>query len=240
MKGFPSRERFPLGKQKVINRLLLSLALFLSLISSSFSQTAKEAPSPLRFETDIKAMEDADQKSLPAPGGILFVGSSSIRLWKSLADDFPGLPVLNRGFGGALIGEVLYYSDRIILPYKPRLMVLYIGGNDVAQGIPPEEILATFKTLTDKIRAQLPQTRLLYISINPSIARWHLDAQNRKTDELISAYIARSGWMTFINARPKMLGTDGKPRPDLWIADNLHLNENGYRLWKEILAPYLK
>jgi lysophospholipase L1-like esterase len=220
--------------------LLLCLALSLFHLQWGFSQKSSETPSPLRFEDEIKAMEESDQKSFPAPGGILFVGSSSIRLWKSLAEDFPNLPVLNRGFGGALIGEVLYYSERIILPYQPRLIVLYIGGNDVAQGIPPEKILATFRTLTDKIHARLPQTRLLYISINPSIARWHLDAQNRQTDERIGSYIARSDWIGFINARPKMLGANGQPRPDLWISDNLHLNETGYRLWKEILTPYLK
>ncbi len=195
---------------------------------------------PPRFTEEIRAFEASDQKSFPPTGGILFVGSSSIRLWKTLAEDFPGLPVINRGFGGALIREVLYYADRIILPYKPRLIVLFIGGNDIADGRAPEEVLETFVVLSTLIHEKLPQTRLAYVSINPTIARWHLDDQIRKTNQLIRDYLDDEEWMVFIDSYSKMLSPEGKPRPELLSEDQLHLGPEGYHLWKSIIEPYLK
>ncbi len=200
---------------------------------------AAESPAP-RFADEIQAFAEADKKSSPPSGGILFVGSSSIRLWKTLAEDFPGLPVINRGFGGASISEVLYYADRIILPYKPRLIVLFIGGNDIADGRTPEEVLETFVVLSTLIHEKLPQTRLAYVSINPTIARWHLDDQIRKTNQLIRDYLEDQEGMVFIDSYSKMLSPQGKPRPELLSEDQLHLGPEGYRLWKSIIEPYLK
>lgn len=227
----------PMHEPKIADRFILLLTIFMFLKVGLLVSAESQAP---RFADEIRAFEEADQKSFTPTGGILFVGSSSIRLWKTLAEDFPGLPVINRGFGGAFISEVLYYADRILLPYKPRLIVLFIGGNDIADGRTPEEVLETFVVLSTLIHEKLPQTRLAYVSINPTIARWHLDDQIRKTNQLIREYLEDQEWMVFIDSYSKMLSPEGKPRPELLSEDQLHLGPEGYRLWKSIIEPYLK
>ncbi len=192
---------------------------------------------PQRFEADIQAFEAADRASLPPAGGVLFVGSSTIRLWTTLAEDFPGIPVINRGFGGASIGEVLRYSDRIILPYRPKVIVLFIGGNDIADGRSPESVLKTFKELAQKIHRALPETRLFYISINPTIARWNLQAQMDATNRLLAGYIRGQAWMNFVDSAAHMLDPDRRPRIELLADDKLHLNREGYRMLTSLVKP---
>jgi lysophospholipase L1-like esterase len=226
-----------MNKTKQLNRLLLFLTACLLLKAGWIKATESTPP---RFADEIRAFEDADKKSSPPTGGILFVGSSSIRLWDTLAEDFSAFPVINRGFGGAFISEVLFYADRIVFPYKPRLIVLFIGGNDIAAGRTPEEVLENFVVLSTLIHEKLPQTRLAYVSINPTIARWHLDDQIRKTNQLIAEYLEDHDWMVFIDSYSKMLSPEGKPRPELLREDQLHLSSEGYRLWKNIIEPYLK
>jgi lysophospholipase L1-like esterase len=226
-----------MNKPKQFIRILLFLISCLFLKAGWLGAAQSSAP---RFADEIQAFEEADKKSFPPSGGVLFVGSSSIRLWKTLAEDFPRRPVINRGFGGAFISEVLYYADRIILPYKPRLIVLFIGGNDIAEGRTPEEVVETLIVLTDLIHEKLPHTRLAYVSINPTIARWHLDDQIRKTNQLVREYVDEQEWMVFIDSYSKMLSPEGKPRPELLSEDQLHLSSQGYRLWKSIIEPYLK
>jgi lysophospholipase L1-like esterase len=217
---------------------LLGIMLIMGWILPSLLDAA--APREPRFAEEIQAFEQADKKSFPPAGGILFTGSSSIRLWTSLGEDFSSLPVINRGFGGAVISEVIYYADRIILPYKPRLIVLYIGGNDIAEGRAPEEVFENFILLTTLIHEKLPQTRLAYVSINPSIARWSMDESNCQTNQLIREYIEDQDWMVYIDSHSKMLSPEGKPRPELLSPDQLHLSSEGYKLWKNIIEPYLK
>lgn len=218
--------------------VLLGIMLIIGWIFPSLLAAAP--PREPRFAEEIQAFEQADKKSFPPAGGILFTGSSSIRLWKTLGDDFHSLPVINRGFGGAVISEVIYYADRIILPYKPRLIVLYIGGNDIAEGRAPEEVFENFILLTTLIHEKLPQTRLAYVSINPSIARWSMDDSIRQTNQLIREYVGDQDWMVYIDSYSKMLSPEGKPRPELLSPDNLHLGPEGYKLWKSIIEPYLK
>jgi len=216
-------------------RLLTALMVFAVLSGIGPAQT-----DPQRYESDIAAFEAADRRSFPLRGGVLFVGSSTIRLWTTLAEDFPGIPVINRGFGGASIAEVLRYSDRIILPYRPQAIVLFIGGNDIADGRTPESVFKTFKQLTDKIHLALPETHLFYISINPTIARWNLQAQMDATNRLLADYIRGKAWMSFMDSAAHMLGPDGRPRKELLADDALHLSPEGYRMLTSLIKPRLE
>lgn len=216
-------------------RVLTSLMVFAVLSGIGPAQT-----DPQRYESDIAAFEAADRASFPPADGVLFVGSSTIRLWTTLAEDFPGIPVINRGFGGASIAEVLRYSDRIILPYRSKVIILFIGGNDIADGWAPESVLKTFKQLTDKIHLALPETHLFYISINPTIARWNLQAQMDATNRLLADYIGGQDWMSFIDSAALMLGPDGRPRIELLADDTLHLSPEGYRMLTSLVKPRLE
>ena len=200
---------------------------------------AQEPAKPPPFEKEILAFEAADAKSPPAPGGVLFVGSSSIRLWTTLADDFPGVPVLNRGFGGSKIAHSTRYADRIVIPYKPKTIVFYAGDNDIAGGLAPQQVLADYKAFVAKVHAALPDTRILFISIKPSVARWKLVEQMREANRLVKAFSEASDKLGFIDIFPLMLGTDGKPRPELLRKDGLHLTPAGYEIWREAVKPHL-
>jgi lysophospholipase L1-like esterase len=214
-------------------RLLLALIAFCTPPAAS-AQTAEP------FAPQIAAFARADARAMPAPGGILFLGSSSIAFWSTLAADFPGLPVINRGFGGSTIADSVRYADRIVLPYEPRIIVFYAGDNDLAAGRSPRQVLADFRALVRVVHARLPRTRILFISIKPSIARWGLIGKTREANALVRAYTRTSPQLGFVDIFPAMLGADGKPRPELLLADGLHMTRAGYAIWRDAVAPYLK
>jgi lysophospholipase L1-like esterase len=192
-----------------------------------------------QWEHEIAAFESADKTNPPPAGAILFVGSSSIRMWKSLAEDFKGFPVINRGFGGSQMVDSVSYADRIVLPYRPRQIVVYAGDNDLAAGKTPGEVLSDFQAFVAKVRHALPETRICYISIKPSPARWKLVERMREANRLIAEYARANEGLAFIDVFTPMLGEDGQPRPELFAADKLHLNQTGYRLWSSSVRPYL-
>jgi lysophospholipase L1-like esterase len=193
-----------------------------------------------RFETEIKAFEVADKTNPPPTRAVLFVGSSSIRLWETLAQDFPRAKVINRGFGGSQIADSLAYADRIILPYRPKTVVLYAGDNEIAAGKSPEEVFADFKALARTIHRKLPRTRVRFISIKPSPSRWRLADKIKAANQLIAEFCGQDKRLAYIDVFSPMLGTDGRPRPELFVKDKLHLNAQGYELWARIVAPHLK
>ncbi|UZK65761.1 SGNH/GDSL hydrolase family protein [Sphingomonas sp. M1-B02] len=218
------------------HRVARWLLLFGALIALGSPATAQNPPG---FADEIRAFAEADALQMPAKGGILFVGSSSIRMWEGLAQDFPGLPVLNRGFGGSTIAESIHYADRIILPYAPRTIVFYAGDNDIAGGRSAEQVLGDFQTLVGFVHAWLPRTRILYIAIKPSIARWSMVGEIRKANALIEAYTRTSDRLGFIDIFPAMLGADGKPRADLLREDGLHMTRAGYVIWRDAVRRAL-
>jgi lysophospholipase L1-like esterase len=193
----------------------------------------------LPFESEILAYERSDAADLPAADGIVFVGSSSIRLWKTLQEDFKGLPVINRGFGGSQVTDSVRYADRIVLPYRPHTVVLYAGDNDIAAGKSPQQVLADFQAFVREVHATLPRTRVLYIAIKPSVARWHLVDRIREANGLIEEFTRTDDRLGYIDVFTPMLGPDGQPRVELLVKDGLHLNPDGYALWKSILRPRL-
>jgi len=193
-----------------------------------------------RFEADIKKFEQADTVSPPPSGGVVFIGSSSIRFWK-LGESFPelGARAINRGFGGSETKDAVRYVDRIVVPYKPRIVVLYEGDNDLTTAA-PEQIAEQFRLFVGRVRAGLPQARIIIISIKPSLQRWALIDKARAANALIERDAKATPNVTFLNVEPLMLGPDGKPRPELFVEDGLHMTPEGYRVWNAALRPLLR
>jgi len=194
---------------------------------------------PFRFEEDIKRFEAADAKKMPEPGGIVFTGSSSIVLWKTLATDFPGLPIINRGFGGSQISEVNQVVDRVVTKYQPRLVVLFAGTNDLAGGVSGATVAAEFSKFVRLVRAKAPEARIAYISISPAPSRWKFEAEMRTANKLIQLECSRGENLAYIDVFHPMLSEEGKPRPELFVQDQLHLNADGYAIWKKVVGPFL-
>jgi lysophospholipase L1-like esterase len=207
----------------------------LLLLTTALSVGAAEAP----FEKDIRAFEAADTKQPPPKGAVLFVGSSSIRLWSTLAEDFPGVPVINRGFGGSEIADSTRYADRIVIPYHPRRIVIYAGDNDIAKGKSPLQVADDFRAFVEKVRAALPDVPISYICIKPSLQRWKLVDKIKQADHLIEQYAGGEKSIDYIDVFAPMLGPDGTPRKELFRDDGLHLNAKGYALWASIIRPRL-
>lgn len=207
-------------------------------------QTAPARQAEAPFASEIAAFEAADKKAAPPSDGILFLGSSSIRLWSTLAQDFPDLPVINRGFGGSQIADSIRYTDRIVLPYRPKMIVFYAGGNDLNAGKSPAQVLKDFQAFVDKVHVALPDTLLVYISINPSVARWAQEEKVLEANRLIQRYIQKASSRTlklsFVDSHSRLLSAEGKPQPDILRADGLHLNTRGYQEWTSILRPKIE
>ncbi|GAA4328618.1 SGNH/GDSL hydrolase family protein [Pigmentiphaga soli] len=200
------------------------------------------APRPAddRWAASIAEFAQADAAHAPTPGGVLFVGSSSIRLWTDLETEFQALPVvIKRGFGGSRMLDCTAYLKKIVTPYKPRLVLVYAGDNDLAEGRSPEDVLRSFRGFVEGVRAELPDTRIGYISIKPSPLREALLPQIRATNALIEAYAETVHNLDFIDVFGPMLDARGLPRPELFREDRLHLNADGYALWKRVISAHL-
>ena len=199
---------------------------------------AEKSPSK-RYEKDIQAFEAADKETPPPEGAVLFTGASAIRLWKTLAQDFPEHKVINRGFGGSQMADSVYFADRIVIPYKPKMIVIQAGGNDINSGKPPEQVLADFKAFVEKVHSKLPETRIAFLCINPNPARWGQVENQKRANQLVKDYIATVKYLDYIDIFDAMLGPDGQPREDLFVADRLHPNDNGYQVRAAIIRKHL-
>ena len=213
--------------------------LLLGVACSAYAQSNK-VERQRQFEPEIKAFEDADITNPPAEGGVLFIGSSSIRLWKSLAEDFPRARVINRGFGGSHVEDSVDFADRVLFRAKPRLIVFYAGDNDIESGKSPAVALEDFQNFVAVVHQKLPRTRIAFISIKPSPARWHLAEKVREANRLIKNFIEHDRRLDYIDVFTPMLGGDGRPRAELFVEDRLHMNEAGYSLWRSVVAPFLR
>jgi lysophospholipase L1-like esterase len=216
-------------------RLLLLLPVIAMLTAGS--SPAADSPSQ-KWESTIEKFEAQDQKSPPPQNALLFIGSSSIRMW-DLQKWFPDRRTINRGFGGSETADSLYYADRILLPYKPKVVVLYAGDNDIAKGKSPDEVFHDWQAFVAKVHGELPDTKIVYVAIKPSIARWKLVDKMRATNALIAKDCAKHQKLAYVDIDKPMLGDDGKPREELFKDDGLHLNEKGYQLWSDLVRPEL-
>lgn len=209
--------------------------------ASPASGTAQAvAPKPDKWAKAIAAFAAQDKENPPAPGGVLFLGSSSIRLWKTLAEDFPGAPVLNRGFGGSHIADSVRHFDTLVLPSKPRLIVFFAGGNDLAAGKPPEEVAADFRALVGKIHAALPGTRVIFISQAIVPRRWENRAVTALLNTYVTAFCSSDERLRFVDTNAVMLAPDGTARPEYYGKDRLHMSPAGYAVWAKLLRPLVK
>ena len=193
-----------------------------------------------RFEADMRRFEDEMARTPPAPGGIVFAGSSSFTLWTTLADDLAPLPVINRGFGGSITAEVLRYAPRVVLPCRPRTIVTYVGSNDLALGVTPHEVLADFRALVALVHRELPGTRVIFLPVRPSLARRAMLAAECVINAGLIAIADGDPLVGFIDAGERLVDGDGEPRGDLLADDRLHLCRRGYvEGWIPAIKPAL-
>jgi lysophospholipase L1-like esterase len=186
----------------------------------------------------IAAFATADTRDAQS-GGVVFVGSSSIRLWTDLEKRYRSYAAINRGFGGSTLADCVRHMDRLVLPHKPRLVIIYAGDNDLAGGRSPEQVLLDFVELTARIQERLPKTQIVFVSIKPSPARVDLLDRIREANTRIRNYVATKPYLQYIDVFTPMLDAQGKPRGELFGRDSLHLNEEGYALWHALISPVL-
>lgn len=191
-------------------------------------------PDPSRFSAEIDAFALWDSKNAVPEHAILFVGSSSIRYWPT-ALAFPGKPIVNRGFGGSELSDVIHYYDRVIAPYAPAKIFLYAGDNDIANGKGARQVFEDYRELAARVRADFPDTTLYFLSIKPSKARWDRWPVMAEANGMVREYAASDSKLGYVDLATPLLGEDGRPK-DVFVQDGLHLNEKGYRLWREKLA----
>lgn len=223
--------------------LLLALALGLTAAVSAHAITPATPPrvpgqvSNVAWEEDMRAFARADQARPVPESGIAFIGSSSIRMWSSLQQDFPGKPVYNRGFGGSEVRDSTWYADRLLIPHKPCAVFLYAGDNDLNSGRTPVQVRDDVLAFVQRVHSALPATRVNYISIKPSPSRANLLPAITEANGLIRSALAAVPNTGFIDIYTPMLGTDGQPDPALFLPDMLHMKPSGYALWTRAIAP---
>ncbi|RZI99175.1 MAG: GDSL family lipase [Rubrivivax sp.] len=234
----------------------LMLAVLLAGAASSYAQmqpvalspagAVAAAPQPVaqavnygRWKSSFDAFAAADRERAPVQNGTLFVGSSTIRMWSSLQQDFRQLPVINRGFGGSTMADCNHFARDLVIRYQPSQVLVYAGDNDLAEGHTPQQVLDSFAQFVRTVRTELPHARIDYISIKPSPSRAQLLPQIREANALIGAYVQSLPNAGYIDIHTPMLAADGQPRGELFLGDRLHLNESGYRLWQSIIAARL-
>lgn len=204
--------------------------------SSYWAAAKREAA---RWEPAIQRFEAADRTNPPPQNAVLFLGSSSIRKWATLARDFPGHQVINRGFGGSYISDSVVFVNRIVIPYRPKVIVFYAGDNDIAAGKSPKRVFADFRTFVRKVHAALPTTRIGFIAIKPCPSRARFLPEVKKANRLISTFCRAHPLLTYLDIFTPSILANGKPRRDLYQRDMLHPNATGYALWVAVIRPWL-
>lgn len=215
------------------------MRLIVSLLFSFILSFSLLAQDPLRFEQEVKTLIEADSL-IDNTHLILFTGSSSIRMWQDLKSDFPLHPVLNRGFGGSEMTDLLYYVEPLILAYKPDKIFIYEGDNDINSGKSTEAILKTAEQLLAKIRESLPSAEIIFISPKPSIARWHLKAEYEEFNSALKLWVANQEDVQFADVWTPMFDASGKVMDDIFLSDNLHLNKKGYAIWTKVIKEFIE
>ncbi len=225
---------------------ILSLAGLFT--ASAIAEPAVTAPSSAatpkphnfaKWEKDVAAFEKMDAQSPPPKNAVLFVGASSIVRWKTLAEDFKGTTLLNRAFGGNQITDSSHFAERMIFPYQPRMIFLRAGGNDIHAGHSADDVFNDYKTFVATVRAKLPTVPIVYIGLSPSPSRWNEKPAGDQLNALIAAYAKDHKNLVFIDSTRISLDPNGQPRPELFIADQLHFNEAGYKLLAETVRPFV-
>lgn len=221
--------------------MLKTLLLFCALSVCTFAQEPAALATPTapraRFEADINAFLEADKTNPPPKGAILFIGSSIFRQWAKLKEHMAPLPVFNRAFGGSQTSDILYHMDKIVLPYEPKLIVYYCGSNDINANHNAQAIADRFRQFVTRVRVRLPQTRILYVSINRAPQKQDKWAVVDATNTLIKGYCESDKRLGFIDVNPALFDKEGQPRLDLYQPDKLHFLEPAYDEFAAIIKP---
>lgn len=211
-----------------------SLALLITVLAAPLGAA------PEKWASAIDAFTKADAAQPPAKDGVVFVGSSTIVKWTTLEKDFPGLPIIKRGFGGSLLSDSVFYADRIVIPYAPRTVVVYAGENDLQAGSTAAEVHAQFRAFIAKVHAALPQTRIVFVGMKPSPSRAKIHDKVKAANALIAGDCAKDARLRFVDIWNAMLDAQGGLRPEIFIADQLHLNAAGYAILAPLVAAQLR
>ena len=225
-----------MAKKSIMKKVRL-LLIFISVANIMFAQESKPA-----FWYDIQSFKKQDSIHMPAKNEILFVGSSSFTMWKDVQNYFPQYPIINRGFGGSSLPDVIHYAYDVIFPYQPKQIVIYCGENDIAgdSTVTGKIVFERFKKLFTGIRTNLANVPIAYICMKPSPSRWNMKERMIEGNGLIRKYLRKKkNNAKFIDVWKAMLGPDGKPLPDIFLEDKLHMNTKGYAIWQKLIEPYL-
>ena len=209
-------------------------------VAPGAAQVVLDPVSSPQWAADMAGFAAQDVRQPPPAHPVVFTGSSSVRMWTTLAADFPRQPVLNRGFGGSQLRDAVWYADQVAVRYQPRRIVLYAGDNDIDAGRTPGQVRDDFRAFVARIRRDLPDVPIAWLAIKPSLARIDQLPAQQRANVLVRAEAARMRDVHFIDVATPMLGVDGRPRPELFLEDGLHMNRKGYELWRGIVAPYLR
>ena len=220
-----------------VNRIAVGVLLLVSSVAAFAGEVSQARIN--KWEPAIQEFERQDAEAAFAPNGIVFVGSSSVRRW-DLQKWFPGLPVLNRGFGGSRISDVNHFLDRVVLKYKPKTIVLYAGDNDIAGGRSAKRVVEDFREFCVGVYKELPEAKILFVAIKPCPKRWHLADVLKEANAEIAKLCQSNDRLIYVDVWTPMLTSRGEPRPELFAKDNLHLNAAGYELWAKLLLPHVK
>ncbi len=216
---------------------LIGLVLHLALHSVYCAETNHDFG---KWEKEISAYEASDKTNPPPKGALLFIGSSTVRMWKSLPQDFPNAKVINRGFGGSQIVDSTHFAERVIFPYEPSKVFLRAGGNDLWAGKSAEEVFSDFRDFVARVHEKLPKTEIVFISLSPSIARWKQADKEKAVNTMVQEFVKKNPEVKYIDTYPLPLGSDGQPRPEVFVADKLHFNAEGYKLLAECVRPFVQ
>ncbi len=220
-----------------MKKICITAILILLVFSNIVIAQEKQPP----FWNDIQRFKQKDSVSAPPKNAILFIGSSSFTMWQKVQNDFPSYTIINRGFGGSTLLDQLRYVNDIVYPYRPKQVVIYCGENDLAASdtVSGEEVARRFTSLFELIRKKFPRAKITYVSMKPSPSRHLLLAKMIRGNELIKKFLASKKRTSYVDVYREMIDDEGKPRTDIFLKDNLHMNESGYAIWKRLIEPHL-
>ena len=230
----------PLIRQRLCRTSMAWVLLALAAATGLGPASAEEQAPSVRWQSSLQDFAAADQLAMPAGKGVLFVGSSTIRMWSTLANDFQSLPVvINRGYGGSTLSDCSHMVQQLVTQYRPAQVLVYGGDNDLAEGQKPTQVRDSLVRFMESVRKELPDTRIGFISIKPSPSRQELLPAIHYANSMIADYLQTQKNADYIDVYNPMLGEEGQLRPELFLPDMLHMNAQGYALWQSVIAPYV-
>jgi lysophospholipase L1-like esterase len=219
------------------NLLLLAVLTLFVLFQGAYTLKAQD---PSRFQSQVTELANASHHPSPSKQFVLFTGSSSVRMWTDVQSYFPGYFIVNNGFGGSHFSDLLYYYQELVLNFKPDILFVYEGDNDIASGKKPGKVLKEAKELAERIEKDLPSTKVVFISAKPSVARWHLKKEYQAFNKKLERLCKSKANFEFADVWEAMTDKNGNVFKDVFLKDDLHMNKKGYDIWGEVMGQFLK